>query len=135
MPDDKETRYELRAHGLRKYFRTQLAALGVNNDYVDYMMGHKVDTYHDIKMKGPEFLRGIYAASGLGIRPRTPLSKIEMLKEVARAWGLDPEKILVREDIAAPHRSYASPVEVDAANSQRLAEALSQAVKKELLSP
>ena len=41
--------YDLRTHSLRKYFKTQLLALGVQPDYVDYMMGHKVDTYHDIK--------------------------------------------------------------------------------------
>jgi hypothetical protein len=35
------------------------------------MMGHTVDTYHDIQMKGVEFLRGIYVASGLSIRPKT----------------------------------------------------------------
>ncbi len=127
------TRYELRAHSLRKYFRTQLASLGVNSDYIDYMMGHVVDTYHDIQMKGPEFLRGIYAASGLGIKPKTQLSKIEMLKEVARAWGLDPEKILTKEAQAFPHRTYASPLERDEDHGRTLAEALRETVKKELL--
>lgn len=83
----------MRAHSLRKYFRTQLASLGVNTDYINYMMGHTVDTYHDIQMKGPEFLRTIYAASGLGIRPKTQVSKMEMLKHVAKAWGLDLEQI------------------------------------------
>jgi hypothetical protein len=48
-----------------------LLSLGVQPDYVDYMMGHTVDTYHDIQMKGVEFLRGIYVASGLSIRPKT----------------------------------------------------------------
>jgi hypothetical protein len=32
--------YELRVHGLRKYSKTQMLALGVQPDYVDYMMGH-----------------------------------------------------------------------------------------------
>jgi intergrase/recombinase len=36
--------YELGVHSLRKYFKTQLLALGVQPDYVDYMMGHTVDT-------------------------------------------------------------------------------------------
>ena len=44
-------RHELRGHSIRKYFRTQLAALGVPSDYIEYMMGHKISTYHDIKMK------------------------------------------------------------------------------------
>lgn len=51
--------YELRVHSLRKYFKTQMLALGVQPDYVDYMMGHTLDTYHDIQMKGIEFLRNI----------------------------------------------------------------------------
>ena len=75
-------RYDLRVHSIRKFFRTQLATLGVNRDYIDYMMGHKVGAYHDVKMKGIEFLRNIYAASGLSIRPKTSVSKIEALKEI-----------------------------------------------------
>jgi intergrase/recombinase len=41
--------YDLRVHSLRKYFKTQMFALGVQADYVDYMMGHTIDTYHDIQ--------------------------------------------------------------------------------------
>lgn len=92
--------YNLRAHGLRKYFKTQLLALGVQPDYVEYMMGHTVDTYHDIEMKGIEFLRNIYATSGLSIKPKTKVSKIDTLKEIIRAWGLNPEQILTREALA-----------------------------------
>jgi len=39
-----------------EYFKTQLMALGVQADHIDYMVGHTVDTYHDIQMKGVEFL-------------------------------------------------------------------------------
>jgi len=53
---------DLRAHTLRKFFKTQLLASGVQNDYVDYIMGHKVDTYHDIQSLGIERLRSVYAA-------------------------------------------------------------------------
>ena len=77
-----------------------MLSLGVQPDYVDYMMGHTLDTYHDIQMKGIEFLRNIYAASGLSIRPKTKVSKVETLKEIIRAWGLNPEKILTREALA-----------------------------------
>lgn len=63
-----------------------MAALGVDRDYVEYMMGHTMSAYHDIQMKGVEFLRNIYAASDLSIRPKTQLSKIEALKEIIRAW-------------------------------------------------
>lgn len=81
----RHKRYEVRPHSIRKFFRTQLAALGVDRDYIDYMMGHKVSTYHDIQMKGIEFLRNIYAASGLSTRPKTQLSKIDALKEIILA--------------------------------------------------
>ncbi len=80
-------KYELRVHSIRKYFRTQMAALGVERDYIEYMMGHIISTYHDIRMKGIEFLRGIYTASGLSIKPKTRVSKIDALKEIIRAWG------------------------------------------------
>ncbi len=70
------------------------------------MMGHKVDTYHDIQMKGPEFLGGIYCASGLGIRVKTQLSRIEMAKQVlADVAGVRPEEIIIKEAQAHPDRS------------------------------
>ena len=81
-------RYDLRTHSIRKFFRTQMAALGVDRDYIEYMMGHTISTYHDIKMKGMDFLRGIYNASGLSIKPKTRLSKIDALKEIIRAWEI-----------------------------------------------
>lgn len=89
--------YELRVHSLRKYFKTQLLSLGVQSDYADYMMGHVVDTYHDIQSLGVEKLRNIYAAAGLSIKPKTRVSKIDALKEIIRAWGLNPEQVLTRE--------------------------------------
>ena len=48
-------------------------------------------------MKGIEFLRNIYAASGLSIQPKTRVGKIEALKEIIRAWGLNPDHVLTRE--------------------------------------
>lgn len=81
-------RYDLRAHSIRKFFRTQLASLGIQADYVEYMMGHTIGTYHDIRMKGIEFLRGIYISSGLSIRPKTRINKLEALKELIRLGDL-----------------------------------------------
>ena len=49
--------YDLRVHSIRKYFKTQLLALGVQPDYVDYMMGHTVDTYDDIQSIGIDKLK------------------------------------------------------------------------------
>jgi len=89
--------YDLRVHSLRKYFKTQLLALGVQGDYVDYMMGHTVDTYHDIQSVGIDRLRNIYAASGLAIRQKTKVNKIDALKEIIRSWGMNPEQLLTRD--------------------------------------
>ncbi len=47
-----------------------------------------------------EYLRGIYTASGLSIRPKTRVSKIDALKEIIRAWGLNPEQLLAKEALA-----------------------------------
>lgn len=47
-------RYQYRGHSIRKFFRTQLSALGIQSDYVEYMMGHKISTYNDIQSKGIE---------------------------------------------------------------------------------
>lgn len=58
-------RYPVRAHSLRKYFRTQLGAIStIPTDYIDYMMGHTVSTYNDIKNNVPK-LRELYASSAL----------------------------------------------------------------------
>jgi len=104
--------YDLRAHSLRKYFRTQLSALGIPSDYIEYMMGHTISTYHDIKMKGVEFLRNIYASSGLSIKPKTRIGKLEVLKEFARLLGLNPEEIFVREALSKPWRTVMAPNEI-----------------------
>ena len=128
-------RYMLCAHSIRKFFRTQMAALGVPTEYLEYMMGHTLSTYHDIQMKGIEFLRNIYGASGLSIRPKTRLSKIETLKEIIRAWGMNPEEILTREAMLQPHRTIISNSAADTDNSevQTLSAALRDMMRRELL--
>ncbi|MCW4024959.1 MAG: site-specific integrase [Candidatus Bathyarchaeota archaeon] len=90
-------RHSICPHSIRKFFKTQLASLQVDRDYIEYMMGHTISTYHDIEMKGIEYLRGIYAASGLCVQQKTKVGKIDALKEIIRAWGLNPEEILTRE--------------------------------------
>ena len=98
--------YDLRVHNLRKFFKTQLLALGVQPDYVDYMMGHVVDTCHDVEMKGFDFLRNVYSASGLSTRPQTKANKMEITKEIIRTMGLNPEQGLTREALIQPARTY-----------------------------
>lgn len=124
-------RYAMRPHSIRKFFRTQMAALGVQTDYIEYMMGHTISTYHDIPMKGIEFLRGVYAASGLCIKPKTKPSRIEMLKEMVRALGLNPEEILTKEALSMPHRTVITAGR-DESQIETLLKALKQKLKQEL---
>jgi len=121
--------YELRVHSLRKYFKTQMLGLGVQPDYVDYTMGHTADTHYDIQMKGIEFLRNIYTANDLSIQPKTRVNKVEALREIIRAWGLNPEEILTREALAEPHRTVTIDFE-DRDNSQL--QTLSRAFKDKI---
>ena len=94
-------------------------------------MGHTIDVYHDIQMKGIDYLRNIYAASGLSITPKTQTSKIDALKEIIRAWGLNPEEVLTREAMSTPHRTI---IGQDLENKQMkiLCNALKAEMKKEL---
>lgn len=126
-------RYELRAHSIRKFFRTQLGSLStIPTDYIEYMMGHTISTYNDVKMKGIEFLRNLYASSGLSIRPKKKISKIEQLKLIIEAWGLNPNEILSREALSSPHRTQVDRQDTEI---QILNQALKQAIVKELQKP
>ncbi len=125
--------YELKVHSLRKFFKTQLMSLGVQPDYIDYMMGHTIDTYHDIQMKGVEFLRSIYAAKGFSIRPKPRVSKVEQLREFCQYLGFDPAKILAKEAFAEPHRVYVSPQEFENHQAQVLSSAIKEGIKQEII--
>jgi site-specific recombinase XerD len=125
-------RYDLRVHSIRKFFRTQLAALGVQTDYIEYMMGHTLSTYHDIEMKGIEYLRGVYAASGLSIKPKTKTAKIDVLKEIIRSMDLNPEEILTRDALANPNATLITSDNREDQQIQRLSTALKQQLIKEI---
>lgn len=135
LPKTTRTRYELRPHSIRKFFRTQLAALGVNNDYIEYMMGHKTPTYHDVRMLGVEKLRQIYNRAGLAVKPRREVSKVEMLKEFTRSLGMDPEKILVRDALAEAHRTVTGPETELQRQYQALGTALREWIRQEAVKP
>jgi hypothetical protein len=78
-----------------------MASLDVDRDCIDYMMGRRAkDRYHDIGMKGVEYLRGVYLNSRISIRAKVKMNKIDALKEIVQAWGLNPEKILTNEALA-----------------------------------
>jgi site-specific recombinase XerD len=123
--------YDLRVHSLRKYFKTQLLALGVQPDYVDYMMGHTVDTYHDIQSLGIEKLRNVYAASGLSIRPKTQVTKVEALKEIIRAWGMDPEQMLTKDALIQGAITYKTSEDHENRQLEILSNQLKQLIRQE----
>jgi integrase len=122
-----KARYDLRAHSIRKYFRTQLGAIStIPTDYIEYMMGHTISTYNDVRMKGVEFLRNLYASSGLSIRPKTRLSKVEQLKMFVESLGLNPNEVLSKDALAIPHRIVLDP-------EQRKIEVLNQTLKHAII--
>jgi hypothetical protein len=125
--------YDLRVHSLRKYFKTQLVALGVQPDYVDYMMAHTVDTYDDIQSLGIDKLRSIYAAAGLAIRPKTQVSKVEALKEIIRAWGMNPEQVLVRDALVQGAATYKNSEDLENRQLEILTNQLKQLIRQEAI--
>jgi hypothetical protein len=123
--------YGLRVHSMRKYFKTQLLALGVQPDYVDYMMGHTVDTYDDIQSLGIDKLRGIYSAAGLAIRTKTRANKTDMLKEMIRALGMNPEQVLTRDAFNGGAITLKTQADIENHQLSVLAKELKRLLKQE----
>jgi hypothetical protein len=96
------------------------------------MMGHTISTYHDIQMKGTDYLRGIYAASCLSIQPKLRVNKIEMLKEMIRALGLNPDEILSKEAQSNPNATIIGQERVEDNQIKQLTIALKQQILKEI---
>jgi hypothetical protein len=71
--------------------------------------------------------------SGLSIRPKTRVSKIEALKEIIRVWGMDPEEVLTKKTLAKPHRVYVGPRDWEEDQVRALSTALKDMMKKELV--
>jgi hypothetical protein len=72
------------------------------------MMGHKISSYFDIKMRGIEHLRAIYLSSGMSIEPQSEESKIADLKQIIQSWRLNPEKILTHEALEKSQNKHNS---------------------------
>ena len=94
-------------------------------------MGHTISTYHDIRMKGIEFLRGVYIASGLSIRPKTRINKLDALKEISRAWGINPDEVFTREALSQPHRTVINQSQLEQSQLTQLATALRHQMLKD----
>jgi len=103
-------RYELRAHSLRKFFKTQMTARGVPSEYVEYMMGHVISTYNDVKSLGVERLRQIYASANLSIKPQKREDIYDLIEDLLREKGYLVDRDLLVQAIsrapkAGPHKT------------------------------
>ena len=83
-------------------------------------------------MKGVEFLRGVYSASALSIKPKTRVSKIDALKEIIRAWGLNPEEILTKGALTRPNTTVIGSDQPEESQLHQLSIALKQELIKEI---
>lgn len=125
--------YQLRVHSMRKFFKTNLLALGVQPDYVDYFMGHAVDTYHDIPSIGIDKLRQAYATANFSTSPESPASKLEIAKSLLRSLGGNPEKALLEKAFAEPHRVSVVGESEEERQMAVLSSAIRDAIKEEIL--
>jgi len=125
--------YELRTHSLRKFFKTQLIAKGVPEPYVEYMMGHTLDVYHDIKSKGVEFLRAVYAAANLTIRPKPKQDIYDFIEELLKAKGYRVDRELLRRAILKPHRTRLTREQLEEERKHLIREAFIEMLRKDLL--
>jgi hypothetical protein len=83
-------------------------------------------------MKGIEFLRGVYISSGLSIRPKTRLNKLEALKELIRAWGLNPDQVLSKEALLQSNVTIIDRAQFEQTQIAQLTVALKQQMIKEI---
>ena len=123
--------YSVRTHSLRKFFRTQMSAVKLDSEIINYMMGHTVDTYEDVQSLGVETLRNLYASAGLAIRSKTQANRIMQLKEIIRACGENPDEILTKDALLRGNITETSEQTQDRQMSL-LAKELKQLIKREV---
>ena len=68
----------------------------------------------------------------LSIRPKIRISKIDALKKIVRAYGLNPEEVLTKEALSMPHRIVASKVGFEENQIKILGKALRDVIRTEL---
>ena len=106
----RQRRYKVRPYGLRKFFKTQLLALGVNDSYTEYMMGHTRSTYDKTSV---DTLRSHYASADLRVVPRPSLDDqfYSLMEDFIRSHGKNPNAVakeLSRRFGVQPHMNVES---------------------------
>ena len=71
-------------------------------------------------------------ASGLSIKPKTRVNKLDALKEIIRAWGLNPEEFLTRDAMREPNRTVIDRSEIENQQLNQLTSELKQQMLKEI---
>ncbi len=95
------------------------------------MRGHTVDTYHDIQSLGIDKLCKIYSATKLAIRSKTQVNKVEALKEITRAWGMNPEQLLARDALSEGAATHINPQELENHQLTVLSSQLRELIRQE----
>jgi hypothetical protein len=91
------TGFDVNVRSLRRFFRTQMSALGVQRDFVEYMMGHTPDTYLDLRMMGVEYFRRVYVISGISLKQKPEQDRLLLLKQAIERLDFKPEEMLKPE--------------------------------------
>jgi len=68
---------------------------------------------------------------GLSIKPKTKVSKIDALKEIIRAWGMNPEQVLTREALTQGATVYTTPQDRENHDLQVLSQTLRDMIRQE----
>ena len=97
----------LRVHSIRKWFRAELTALGVQPEYSEYLLGHRSSPYHDIRSKGVEFLRDIYNRADLRIskQPREAEYRRKFTAQILREALASTRKSIFYKDRPAQNHT------------------------------
>src|SRR3990172_13424414 len=70
--------------------------------------------------------------SRLSIRTKKKVSKIDALKEIIHAWGLNPEEILTRDALTRPNMTIIDQTQLQNQQLSQLTTALRQQMLKEI---
>ena len=76
-----------------------MSVLGVQRQFIGYMMGHKTDLYLDVKMAGIEYLRRVYNSSGISLTPQEGYDKLALLKQAIEHLDFKHQDVLRPEII------------------------------------